>query len=103
MRRQARDFPAARTVSTTIASTTEHTHMVLSTELRPTISIAPNVTLKKNTLKKSEKKKIAQSVREREREREIRLKIEKRLRDRKRLVSGIVFGPVRVNPRVWSG
>jgi len=70
MRRQARDFPAARTVSTTIASTTEHTHMVLSTELRPTISIAPNVTLKKNTLKKSEKKKIAQSVRERERERE---------------------------------
>jgi predicted thioredoxin/glutaredoxin len=101
MRRQARDFPAARTVSTTIASTTEHTHMVLSTELRPTISIAPNVTLKKNTLKKSEKKKIAQSVRERERE--IRLKIEKRLRDRKRLVSGIVFGPVRVNPRVWSG
>jgi hypothetical protein len=69
MRRQARDFPAARTVSTTIASTTEHTHMVLSTELRPTISIAPNVTLKKNTLKKSEKKKIAQSVRERERER----------------------------------
>jgi hypothetical protein len=41
MRRQARDFPAARAVSTTIASTKEQTHMVLSKELKPTTSIAP--------------------------------------------------------------
>jgi hypothetical protein len=56
MRRQARDFAAARTVSTTTVSTTEHAQMVLSTELMPTISIAPNITLKKYP-KESEKTK----------------------------------------------
>lgn len=56
MIRQARDFPAARTVSTTIDSKTEKTHMLFSTELKPTTSIVPK------TLKKSEKKKIAQRV-----------------------------------------
>lgn len=50
MIRQARDFPAARTVSTTIDSKTEKTHMLFSTELKPTTSIVP-----KNTKKIREK------------------------------------------------